>query len=738
MKKLAALLSLVLWIGWVIPADQTAPELTRVIYDDALADGWADWSWASVNLNAASPVHSGARSISVVVDAWEGLYLHKAGLDALGTTHLRFFLHGGAAGGQQIQVVLYLDVNGSPQIGPAAAVPPAPAGSWIEVLIPLSALNPAGAAITGIVWQDSSGGTQPAFYLDDIALVSDEDPNAPQLSAPALHPRSIPADGASEAAVWVQVSDPQGAGNIAAVSLDARALGGGLVALRDDGRSADGAANDGVFGAVFKPAAGLGSGEHFLLLTARDLEGHTSALPVGALNILGPPASSIPAALPNRLGWGSNAWSEDPGQDWQVNSGVPWDYVYQYITYGWESWGGSFVSRFVHQAWEKDFIPVVTVYMVLGTPPDCGESAACYAQKLQNSSFVNAYIASFQRALGEANGLGPVVFNLEPDFYGYMQQLSNSPDRPPGVQPNDPASYPVALNRSGYPNNLSGFGRYLVDQVHSLAPNALAAPMASMWAVPPDPMYATGSQAIQNAQSTAAFIDAMGGAQADLLAVEWSDRDAGSGQRPWWDDTDQDPPRPTRAILWENALSRASGKRLLLWQVPVGNLSLDNTCNHYQDNRAAYLFNHPRDIFEAGIIGVLFGGGEACSTQVWTDGGAVAAQGAVAYAAPAAPTGLALDGVSGPVVHLHWDMNGEPDLWKYVVQIRLLPGGTPAFLPVGRGNAASLILPQSGDWELRVAAWDAMQQSSPYSAPVQVTTFVDAVRVYLPAVSVSR
>ena len=33
-------------------------------------------------------------------------------------------------------------------------------------------------------------------------------------------------------------------------------------------------------------------------------------------------------------------------------------------------------------------------------------------------------------------------------------------------------------------------------------------------------------------QRTAAFIDAMGGAQADLLVVEWSDRDAGSGLAP--------------------------------------------------------------------------------------------------------------------------------------------------------------------------------------------------------------
>ncbi len=45
-------------------------------------------------------------------------------------------------------------------------------------------------------------------------------------------------------------------------------------------------------------------------------------------------------------------------------------------------------------------------------------------------------------------------------------------------------------------------------------------------------------------------------------------------------------------------------------------MSLDNTCDHYQDNRAAYLFNHPRDLVDAGVMGVLFGGGAACMTGV--------------------------------------------------------------------------------------------------------------------------
>jgi hypothetical protein len=214
--------------------------------------------------------------------------------------------------------------------------------------------------------------------------------------------------------------------------------------------------------------------------------------------------------------------------------------------------------------------------------------------------------------------------------------------------------------------------------------------------------------------------------------VEWSDRDAGSGLRPWWNDTDQDTPRPTRAILWESALSRAAHKRLLLWQVPVGNMALDNTCEHYQDNRAAYAFAHPRDLFDAGVIGVLFGGGATCMTEVWTDGGFVAAQGAIAYTAPTTPGGLAITGSADPTVALRWDENDEPDLWGYRLLYRRIPDEAQYAINVGRRNAYTLLLPLSGNWELRVAAIDAMGIISLPSDPVVATITVDAKSIYLP------
>jgi len=356
---------------------------------------------------------------------------------------------------------------------------------------------------------------------------------------------------------------------------------------------------------------------------------------------------------------------------------------------------------------------------------------------LQNASAVNAYINSLQNAALESVGEKPVIFVMEPDFYGYMQQLSNDPyNRPSGVIPNDPNSYLVALNRSGYANTLAGFGKYLVDMIHQTAPNVLVAPEVSMWATNGSPMNVTASQAVEMAQTTAAFVDQMGGEQSDLLVVEFSDRDAGfyevvHGINSWWDDTDMELPRVTRAFLWENALSAASGKRLLLWQVPVGNMSLDNTCDHYKDNRPAYLFNHPRDFFDAGVIGVLYGGGATCTTNVDTDGGFVGAQGAIAYDPPPIPVNFRIVNSAGALVQLSWDEVNIPDLWGYRIYTKL-DGNVHAAIFLSRANHTTLFLPYQGDWQIQIAAVDAMGKESVLSIALHLTIAVESEHVFLP------
>jgi hypothetical protein len=131
-----------------------------------------------VSFGAAAPVRSGAASLAATyTGAWGGVYLH-AGPSLTGAAYasLRFHVHGGAAGGQRLRVLL---ADGGGSFGPAWALT-APAGRWQEVNVPLAALG-APAAISGVVWQDTSGGAQPTFYLDDVCLVAWDVPPTPTL-----------------------------------------------------------------------------------------------------------------------------------------------------------------------------------------------------------------------------------------------------------------------------------------------------------------------------------------------------------------------------------------------------------------------------------------------------------------------------------------------------------------------------------------------------------------------------
>jgi hypothetical protein len=223
------------------------------------------------------------------------------------------------------------------------------------------------------------------------------------------------------------------------------------------------------------------------------------------------------------------------------------------------------------------------------------------------------------------------------------------------------------------------------------------------------------------------------------LIVEWSDRDAGfyevlQSRNDWWDDTDMELPRHTRAILWENALSQAAGKRLLLWQVPVGNMSLNNTCDNYKDNRAAYLFQHPRDIYDAGVIAVLFGGGADCTTQVTTDGGFVADQGIIVYDPPSPPTGLSTTGINGIDLPIFWNESSEPDIWGYRIYYKQTTQSHYMKLDVSRRNRSNILLPYAGNWEIRISAYDAIGLESELSSPLLVASLLDSKQVFLPLI----
>jgi hypothetical protein len=157
-------------------AAASVPALADVpVYGDALAAGFEDWSWGGgVDLANTTPVHAGSRSIRFTGNDWNALSIHAAASYPTATTGLRFWLHGGAGGGQQLALILEKDGSASAVVplNPLGVVPAA--GQWKEMRLAFAAI-PALAGFTD--WnrfslQSNVAGAQASLYLDDLAITA--------------------------------------------------------------------------------------------------------------------------------------------------------------------------------------------------------------------------------------------------------------------------------------------------------------------------------------------------------------------------------------------------------------------------------------------------------------------------------------------------------------------------------------------------------------------------------------
>src|SRR5689334_12035237 len=103
----ASLAALVLALGVSLAARASAATVTWPVYTDKIEWGLEAWSWNGVyNYGNTSPVRSGTTAMAATFTSpWAALYLHSnvhIYTDSLQT--LRFFIHGGSTGGQQISV----------------------------------------------------------------------------------------------------------------------------------------------------------------------------------------------------------------------------------------------------------------------------------------------------------------------------------------------------------------------------------------------------------------------------------------------------------------------------------------------------------------------------------------------------------------------------------------------------------------------------------------------------------
>ncbi len=76
------------------------------IYDEALAPGWQNWSWATVDLASTAQANTGTVSVAVTPAPSRRCIcdLPTRRVDTNGYLNLTFYVHGGTAGGQIVQV----------------------------------------------------------------------------------------------------------------------------------------------------------------------------------------------------------------------------------------------------------------------------------------------------------------------------------------------------------------------------------------------------------------------------------------------------------------------------------------------------------------------------------------------------------------------------------------------------------------------------------------------------------
>lgn len=301
------------------------------------------------------------------------------------------------------------------------------------------------------------------------------------------------------------------------------------------------------------------------------------------------------------------------GQSCDNQNGCAWWGCWQYD----QDPPGRFVIDYIAAAEAAGAVPMLTYYVwfsVAGYVEAAPEIAA-----LQDGARVASYLADWRflaQRVAEATD-EPVIVHVEPDLWGYGQQVNV-----------DPTQIPVAIAAAGasecggLDDDFAGFAACLRAIAAAEAPNMLIGFHASAWGAGADALINEDPNfdVVAHAQQTAAYMNALGADEADLVIVEMSDRDAGFNDR-WWDASDQTLPNFTQALDWTQALGQAMELPTLWWQVPYGHEGLDDVCDRYRDNRVDYVFDHPERFAEIGSLGVAFGAGTTCMTTPATDDG---------------------------------------------------------------------------------------------------------------------
>ena len=256
---------------------------------------------------------------------------------------------------------------------------------------------------------------------------------------------------------------------------------------------------------------------------------------------------------------------------------------------------------------------------------------------LNDQAFLHKYFADFRLVLQKI-GNHVAMLHIEPDFWGYVEQSGSDPHAIPapvaGANPTDCLSFE---------GSVAGFGHCLISMVRKYAPNAKVGLHASGWGTTTNVLSNSDASldVANEGNKLGKYLIALGAADGDFVAADMSDRDAGfyqqQGLNTWWDATNATLPNFHQAFAWAKSVSDTISKPIVWWQIPVGNMSQNDTPTHYRDNRVDYLLTHLDEVVAANGAGLFFGAGEVQQTTPETDGGNLIAKVKADAAAPLSP-----------------------------------------------------------------------------------------------------
>ena len=349
-------------------------------------------------------------------------------------------------------------------------------------------------------------------------------------------------------------------------------------------------------------------------------------------------SGTIPSGFPGFFSFGVTS---SPGGTTTLDAmrsqnGTTFSFRYQYLSggvntgKGWETWNqpaGQFATLYMQESAQHGYIPAFVYYEICqsnGVQPGSycvGHDNQQDPANLASPTVMKAYYTNWALLLQKVGAFGkPTLIIVEPDLWGFLEQEDQGKDSAASVPASVSSSgYPAA---AAYPNTAQGFAWTLLHMRDLYARNAILAIHASLWATNTD--IGSDLRSTLNlaglAQQEANFLNSAGlvGNPAgvstwDLLSNDVADHDSGQpGGRGWWDRYNRTFPNFARYLAFIGLLNQDTHRRVVMWQVPIGNQYFDtmnNSPGHYQDNRAEYILGNVASFARAGIVSVLFGPG---------------------------------------------------------------------------------------------------------------------------------